>query len=389
VPYYYSLKFKYRDRAERKRVIENLCALRDQLDETIPDKDAEQNLLLATWNIRDFDKRDKSGRKSRRGFGERLPESHHYIAEVLSRFDFVAVQEINDLEEWETVMKILGPDWDNIATDVTDPALGGNGERLTFVYDKRKVWFRNIAGEIVLPASMLISKVEAVVHDEPIVAGKQFRRTPFLASFQSGWFRFDICTVHLYYGDRSGPQLQERIEEIDRVAGYLGKRADRALAENKALILLGDFNIVHPEHGTMQALLDQGFVVPKPLLKPTNIDRTKHYDQIAFKTKPEVIEYVERRSQNPKKRNAGIVELFDTVFTDDDFDQYAEHARKTPNGKRAVEKGELEKYYRTWRTYQFSDHKPMWVRLSTNDSQAYLDKLKGSEPVPADHDPVD
>jgi hypothetical protein len=30
----------------------------------------------------------------------------------------------------------------------------------------------------------------------------------------------------------------------------------------------------------------------------------------------------------------------------------------------------------TWRTYQFSDHKPMWVRLSTNDSRAYLENMK-------------
>ena len=38
-------------------------------------------------------------------------------------------------------MSILGPDWDYIATDVTDPVLGGNGERMTFAFDKRKVWF--------------------------------------------------------------------------------------------------------------------------------------------------------------------------------------------------------------------------------------------------------
>jgi hypothetical protein len=119
----------------------------------IPPKDADQNLLLATWNIRDFDKRN------RRGFGPRLPESHFYIAEVISRFDFVAVQEVNRLREWKMVMDILGPDWSYIATDVTDPALGGNGERMTFAYDKRKVWFKHIAGEIVLPTHMLISKV--------------------------------------------------------------------------------------------------------------------------------------------------------------------------------------------------------------------------------------
>ena len=136
--------------AERKRIVRNLMALRAQLDEEVPPKNAESDLLLATWNLRDFAK------DNRKGYGERFPESHFYIAEVLSRFDFVAVQEINELDEWEKVMKILGPSWDWIATDVTEGS-GGNGERLTYLYDKRKVWFQNIAGEIVLPANLLIS----------------------------------------------------------------------------------------------------------------------------------------------------------------------------------------------------------------------------------------
>lgn len=366
---YYHLRFKIKKR-DRNRVIDNLMALREQLDQDVPDKDVNNNLLLATWNIRDF------GKRNRRGYGRRLPETHFYIAEVLSRFDFVAVQEINELYEWETVMDILGPSFDYIASDVTDPKLGGNGERLTFVFDKRKVWFQNIAGEIVLPRDMLISKVETKVDNERIVAGKQFRRTPFIASFQSGWFKFDICTVHLYYGAASGAKLRERIEEISRVAEYLSKRADDALKKDRAVILLGDFNIVHPNHKTMKALTDRGFIVPQTLQRPSNINLTKYYDQIAFKTKPQVLEYVEKRSPYPKRRNAGIFEIFESVFTKDHFDQYKAAAKKTPNGKRQTDDNELRDYYLDWRTYQFSDHKPMWVCLNTNDSQAYLEQLK-------------
>lgn len=335
----------------------------------MPDKDAEHNLLLATWNIRDL------GKTNRRGFGSRLPEMHFYIAEVLSRFDFVAVQEVNELQEWDTTVDILGPDWDYIATDVTDPKLGGNGERLTFVFDRRKVRFQHVAGEIVLPADMLISATPVSANGETISAGKQFRRTPFLASFQSGWFKFDICTVHLYFGQSSGSQLRERIEEINRIARYLSARADEALRENRALILLGDFNIVHPEHETMKALLD-GFVVPKSLRRPSNLDRTKYYDQIAFKTKPAVIEYIDRQSADPKKRNAGLFEIFDRILSDTQFDQFKSAAAASPNGKKTSSEDELRKYYLGWRTYQFSDHKPMWVRLATNDSSAYLDSLK-------------
>lgn len=368
---YYYLRYRFKEKNERNRVIDNLAALRSQLDRDIPDKDAENNLLLATWNIRDFDK------TNRRGFGDRQTESHFYIAEILSRFDFVAVQEVNELDEWEAVMDILGRNWDYIATDVTDPKLGGNGERLTFAFDKRKVAFQNIAGEIVLPQDMLVSQVKFEAEGERMFAGKQFARTPFFASFQAGWLKFDICTVHIYYGTASGAKLQERIEEIGKIAAYLGERADEALKKGKALLLLGDFNIVHPEHKTMKALLDNGFVVPKTLQSPTNIDKTKFYDQIAFKTQPEVIEYVERRSPNLKNRNAGTFDIFESLYTEAHFEQHKAAAKASPNGASKNNEAELSKYYfDEWRTYQLSDHMPLWVRLETNDSASYLDWLK-------------
>lgn len=371
MPYYSRLHRHIRNKEERGRAVDNLLKLRRQLDNDIPGKDLDNNLLLATWNIRDF------GKANRRGFGKRLPETHFYIAEVLSRFDFVAVQEVNELDEWEEVMDILGPDWDYIATDVTDPRLGGNGERMTFVYDKRKVWFKHIAGEIVLPASMLISKVEAELETgEELVAGKQFRRTPFLASFQAGWFKFDICTVHLYYGSASGAKLQQRVEEIGAIAKYLSDRADEALKRNRSLILLGDFNIVHPEHKTMKALLKHNFKIPKSLQKPSNVKETAYYDQIAFKTKDQVLEYTEKKAKKLNERNAGIFNLFKSIFTKKQFPLYKAAAAKSKNGRDKTDAA-LEKYYANdWRTYQFSDHKPMWVRLHINDSEAYLKAMK-------------
>ena len=181
--------------------------MRVQLDSSIPAKDSEDTLLLATWNIRDFGKPIKH----RRSWGPRLPETWFYIAEVLSRFDFVAVQEVNEVEELEHVMDILGPNWAYIATDATDRAMGGNGERMAFIYDRRKVSFQSIAGELVLPEELLISAAELATDAKgKVVAGKQFVRTPFLASFQSGWLKFDVCTVHLYYGAASGKKLQQR-----------------------------------------------------------------------------------------------------------------------------------------------------------------------------------
>lgn len=365
---YSLLRWRIRRKADRGRVARNLLKLRAQLDRDVPAKDSEDHLLLATWNIRDF---GKPG--SRRGWGKRLPETWFYIAEVLSRFDFVAVQEVNELREWETVMDILGREWDYIATDETDRSLGGNGERMVFAWDRRKVWFQNVAGEIVLPPQMLISRAELDVEDETVVAGSQFKRTPFLASFQAGWLKFDICTVHLYYGSAAGSKLQHRIEEIYTIAKYLSTRADRALGEDRALIVLGDFNIVSPEHDTMMALLDHGFVIPDALKRNPTTRTRKHYDQIGFKTRPEVLQFIEGDG------NAGVVKLFEKLFTTSSFEDYRDSVLATSKGRRArTREVELE-VYRDWRTYQFSDHYPMWVRLQTDSSTDYLERLASGQ----------
>lgn len=370
MPYYERLYEDIEDGPERVRVIDKLQSLRNRLDTNIPPKDIDNTLLLATWNVRDFDK------ESRRGYGERLPESLYYIAEIISRFDLVALQEVNRLDELEHVMRILGSNWDYIATDVTDPSLGGNGERLAFLFDRRKVEFKNIAGELVLPASLLISKVTAEVGGERFQAGKQFRRSPFVVSFKAGWFRFDLCTVHIYYGAESGQKLQQRIEEIATVAGYLSHRANIGLSKDTALILLGDFNIVHPEHKTMKALLDKGFEVPEALRRKTNVKQTHYYDQIAFKTKKDVIEFVNSQSDDPMKRNAGVFRLFYSAFRKNQIDDYKAAMAATSNLNSPKYGGDFEKYYKDWRTYQLSDHNPLWARLRVNESEAFLNKLK-------------
>jgi endonuclease/exonuclease/phosphatase family metal-dependent hydrolase len=365
--------------AERKRVVRNLMTLRAQLDEEVPPKNAESDLLLATWNLRDFAK------DNRKGFGERFPESHFYIAEVLSRFDFIAVQEINELDEWEKVTKILGPSWDWIATDVTE-GTGGNGERLTYLYDKRKVWFQNIAGEIVLPANLLITANvkpkegdrEKIEKEEEGV-GKQFRRTPFAALFQSAWFKFEICTVHIYYGAESGQPLRERVEEIRRVGHFFGKRAERNFEEKRSLIVLGDFNIVGHDHETMEALLESGFEVPKALRQapPTNADKTMYYDQIAFRTRPGDLEYLETPGEGADAR-AGSVDIFKNLYTEGQFEEFEDQVEQSDNAEGKNGK-ELADYYLDWRTYQFSDHAPLWVRLKVNDSENYLKRLAGDD----------
>lgn len=352
-------------KTDRKRAVAGLKRLHEQLG-AIPAKDAEGNLLLASWNIRDLGKAGGGW-----GYGERLPESYFYIAEILSRFDFVAVQEVNELEPWERVMEILGPHYAFIASDVTDSSLGGNGERLTYLYDKRKVQFRDIVGEIVLPPSMLVSKnVFAKPGDKPrskkqqlVTTGRQFARTPYFASFQAGWREFDICTVHIYYGSESGKELERRVDEIRQIAKFLAKRGKEAVKEGRSLILLGDFNVAGLDHETMEALEESGFVVPDPIKDPPDKARNSFYDQIAFMTPKGTLDYLGDGVEDAQE--SGSVPCFASVFADDEWRSYRRH----------LQSAKPEAYFRKWRTWQLSDHQPLWVRLRADDSVKFLESL--------------
>jgi len=336
-------------RKERIRVVDNLLALREQLMREVSHKTANDTLLLATWNVRDFD-------SNKFKHGPRLNESFYYIAEIISAFDIVALQEVyKNLKALRRVMKILGGNWEFITTDVTE-GRSGNKERMTFVYDSNKVHFQNIAGEIVLPETKLI-------------AGKrQFARTPYLVAFQSGWFRFMLCTVHIYYGSQSGEGFARRVKEIKQIAKFIGKKADE---EKYNYILLGDFNIVTPECETMYALTGSGFVIPNELQHPTNIDENKFYDQIAFKTRPG--EFRLAGSEN----NAGVLRFYRSVFKDDEFDTYEPYIDSAKLEAAGPDRTDKEKYYKdTWRTFQMSDHYPLWVELQIDFSEDYLNKLR-------------
>ena len=338
------------------------------------------SLLLATWNIRDFD-------SNKFGYGPRLTESFYYLAEIAGCFDLIALQEVNrDLAALERLVRILGRQWDYIVTDATEGA-GGNGERMAFLFRSDKVWFRKIAGEVVLPDGQLVVSPKAVKppKDKEATtsvdiedARQQFARTPFLVAFQSGWFRFSLCTVHIYYGRDSGAKLKRRIAEIERLVQFFANRQDReakdaasgAQAEN--YILLGDFNVVSPEHQTMTALQSHGFTVPDAISgRKVRADGDHFYDQIAV------------RVLDPRFRvvTGGIVDMYADVFRDTEEDRsiYAPLMPAEAPEEEGEKKATQEGLYRKWRTWQMSDHAPLWVEIETDFTDDYLERLAEAE----------
>ncbi len=344
---YSGLRF-WKDAAAKDRAIDRLLALRAGLSKQVTPNSKQDSFHLATWNIRDFG-------GHRLNPSPRLPESLLYIAEVISAFDLVAVQEVNeDMTEFQTVMRLLGPHWDYLVTDQS-----GNMERLAFVFDTRKIRFRHVAGEIVLPAK----KGKAPI---------QFNRTPYLVAFQAGWFKFNLCTVHIYYG--TARDTAQRKREIADIAAFFTARQKK---DGETYILLGDFNILNPDDPTMNALLGGGFEVPAALRKPTALASANYYDQIALRTQNKLVEI----------RNAGAFPWQDYVFRNE-----ADHAAykalmPTETKTRKPAKTDLSAY-RKWRTWQMSDHLPLWTEIKMDFTESYLASLKaGSTPL-ANFDPA-
>ena len=335
MPFYNNLDPKIR--ADRWTAV-GLLRLRSAIGKKIPRKRMDGNLLVATWNIREF-----GGTK----FKPRSKEALFYLAEVISAFDLVAVQEVrSNCGDFNRLMKLLGSWWRYLLTDVT---LGsrGNDERLAFLYDSRKVSFGGFASQVVLP---------------PIESGKprkrtpveQLARTPFVVGFRSGWLKFTICTAHILYGPAVAAP-PERIQDIKDLARFLAKRTRDQNAWAKNMIVLGDFNIFKPKDATFAALSGAGFKIPKRLQDmPSNTAGGKHFDQIAF-IAPDLEDKLELSE-------AGVLNVFKTVFTDKpkDLKFYAPSKGKTA--------------YKTWRTYQLSDHLPMWIELRTDFSAKYLQR---------------
>ena len=385
MPRYFPIKHWQSD-AERSRTAANLLKLREQIARSMPRRTNSSTLLLGTWNLRNFD-------DNRFAHGPRLRESMHYIAEVVNSFDILAVQEICDeLGPLEELMHILGGRWRYITTDVSDYIAGGNRERLTFLYDESKVSFRSIAGELVLSPKNLLSEE----------TGKsQFARTPFCCAFQSGWFKFMFATVHIYYGEDSpgSDGYKRRVTEIKSVARELRRRADR---EQKNYILVGDFNIVDHGDATADALGNQGFDIFRNNIG-SNSDQTKFYDQISFRSARDELRLVQ--AENAK----GVLNIFENLFTAADAKTYETRMRLVLDAQIARKEAELaaeqdpakrvkltnaivdttavrdddalrEKYFMDdWRTFQLSDHMPLWVELEADFSDEYLEGLRDQQ----------
>ena len=253
-------------------VVENLAELREDLDMKVPSKELDRNLLIATWNIRGFGNFTRKWMSDEKDSPRRDLHSIFCIAEILSRFDVIAVQEVKgNLRALRDTLKLLGENWSMILTDTNNSA-SGNDERMAYLFDTRRVQLSGLAGEIVIPNEW--------VNDPEKVLREQFVRSPYAVSFRSGDKTFILVTVHIIYGKKS----KDRINEIHGIARWLNDWAGDINAYDQNLIVLGDFNIDARGDLLDKTFLSEGLFVPEQLqtLSRSIFDATKYYDQIAW-----------------------------------------------------------------------------------------------------------
>ena len=296
------------------------------LDAKVPAKELNRNLLIATWNIRAFGDLTRKWHSTKEDSPRRDLADVHYIAEIISRFDVIALQEVKaNIRALRDTLKLLGSNWSMILTDVTKGS-AGNGERMAYLFDNRRVKMSGLACELVVPKEWL-NRVEDDALEE------QFYRSPYAVSFRSENKTFILVTLHIKYGKSS----KSRISELRAVARWMKEWATDINAYDQNLIALGDFNINRRGDLLNETFISEGLYIP-PALQDEEVVRSifdtgKFYDQIAW-----------FQGEN----NAAALSLHFTRGGNYDF--------VTP----LWDSGELTKQQFSWK---LSDHYPLWAEF--------------------------
>ena len=320
-------------------VREELTRLRRQLDRELPRK-TDRNLLIATWNIREFGDLTRKWRSAQSDAPKRDLHALACIREVVKRFDLIAIQEAQKrLTALRELLVALGGDWTVILTDPVEDDKGDD-ERLAFLFDRSRVEVDGLACELVVPYSWSKER-RPKTGIARIALDRQFARTPYAVSFRRRTAIFTLVTLHVYWGSKSEEDLAERAQELSSVATWLYEWARDPDTWDQNLICLGDFNIDRSGSPLWQAFTSTNLTTPVELQSPNRQVGGKplehFYDQISWFSEDE-----DGSKPLLSLRYTGQAGLFDWSET-----------ALADSGLTAQQK-----------SYRISDHYPLWAEFS-------------------------
>lgn len=317
----------------------------------IPERAADR-LLLATWNVANFDVQDRE------------PAHLELIAEMVSWFDVVALQEVRDDLSGMRHLKTLLPDsWRMVFSEA-----GGNDERQAFVWNSDSVQLGEKIGKLAVPRPQLENAFGSDI--------SAFDRTPYIVSFIAGKLTLVLVGVHSYFG-KGKDAMPKRVAETRAIAWWCDKRRKDPQAYSRDIIALGDFNMPKARAGdpVFDELTERGLRVPE-------------YESRIGTDTTRARQFVELEAQGER------VPVGSTISSDSQYDQFViapEHTGVDIVGRpgvfdfdavlfstlwkalpwprtrptKHVPEVQRELDYDSYVRWAISDHRPLWLQLRT------------------------
>ncbi|MCP3667251.1 MAG: endonuclease/exonuclease/phosphatase family protein [Gammaproteobacteria bacterium] len=230
----------------------------------LPQK-SDNRLLTATWNLTNF------------GLQKRTDDDLALMAEIISWFDLVAIQEIADsLDHLRLLLGHLPASYRVILSDI-----GGNDERAGFLYDSDKVTRLELAAEVAVPPSdQRYIRMRGVSG-----AFKGFDRNPYAVAFRAGTLEFTAVSAHLFFGSHAYYDEDRRALEAYALARWADQRHRAEGAYSQNIVVLGDLNLPIKDNtsNVYKALKTKRLILPRHSTSMgSNLAGDKDYDQVAF-----------------------------------------------------------------------------------------------------------
>jgi endonuclease/exonuclease/phosphatase family metal-dependent hydrolase len=280
---------------------------------------APNKLLAATWNLTNF------------GIQDRSDNDFALMAEVISWFDLVAIQEIaDDLAHLRLLTNNLPLTYKVIISDI-----GGNDERAGFLYDSAKVERLELAAEVaVSPSDQRYIRMRGVSG-----SFQGFDRNPYVVAFRVGALEFTAVSVHLFFGSNTYHDEDRRALEAYALARWADQRHKAPGAYSQNILVMGDLNlpIRNESSSVYKALKTKRLIFPQhSTAMGSNLVGDKHYDQVAFQA---------GGMQDSYTGNSGVFDFDHKPFFVDAWDAGRD-------------------YFNTTVKYHVADHRPLWAEFN-------------------------
>lgn len=286
---------------------------------SIPTKKATR-VLVAAWNIANL------------GGQDRRQKDYQLIAEIISWFDIVAIQETKDnLEGLRSIQDEL-PGWSLQFSDK-----GGNDERMAFIFDSNKIFPLEKVGEIAVPPKDIkYIKLPGITQ-----TFKGFDRNPYISTFVCREFEFLLANCHSFFGSANKSDVNRRALEAYALSRWADLRTKDKDAYVTNIIALGDFNMPKAEPGDpiYNALRNRGLERPPHSTRiASSISTDNEYDQIMFFPGEIGDRYT---------GNTGVFDFDGGIFP-------------------SLWQSKTKKQFNAYLRYFISDHRPLWAEFKAN-----------------------